>query len=103
MGTIKVDFQKISDQANKLEVISESLKKTAQKDYSNAIGNLSTVWKSESAVQFIGKADVLKSRMEETAAEIKKIAEDMRRTARMIYEAEKKAEEISELRKYSGK
>ena len=65
----------------------------------NSMQTLSAAWKGQNATAFLRKEDTLKKEVRKTAAEIHSIADDIRRIARRIYEAEMAALRIAQQRK----
>lgn len=98
MNSITIDFVKAIAQARQLDTIAAGIEKLASQQYDATIRKLSGDWRSENASAFLVKAEKLKSEMLTTASSIKKTAEQVRTTARRIYNAEKRAQEIARTR-----
>lgn len=100
MDRITVDFERTLRQAAQLDEYAESLRKMTTQEYAQAMQALSNDWKSDSASSFFAKGDTLRRSMEDTARDIEVIAANLRRAARRVYEAEKRAEEIARQREW---
>ena len=101
MDGITIDFQRTMRQADKLDDQADNLKRMLNNDYRSSMQKLANEWRSESASSFFNKSDRLKRDIENTARDLEIIAGNIRRAARRIYEAEKRAEEIARLRTHS--
>lgn len=98
MSNISIDFERTMQQANKLDEYADTLRNMSRREYSQAMRNLSGDWVSDSATAFLGKSENLRMNIEQTARDIETIANNIRRAARRIYDAEKKAEELAKQR-----
>jgi len=101
MDRITIDFERTMRQAAQLDEYADSLRKMTVQEYETAMQTLSSQWVSDSASAFLTKGEALKANMEETARDIESIAAGLRRAARRIYEAERRAEEIARQRNAS--
>lgn len=99
MDTVFINFLNANKQAKVLEELADRLKKTVTNDFDSALQSLSADWQSDNAAAYLRKGSTLQAQMTNTANDILVIASNIRRTARRIYEAEKKAEELARMRK----
>ena len=68
--------------------------------FEGTMQNLSLNWKGESANRYLAKGERLQGKMNVTANELRRIASDIRRVARNLYNAELAALEIASQRNY---
>jgi len=92
---IEMDFRRAMAEAKKLDEAAGSLDKLSRKRLSETLQTISVNWKGESASLYTKKGAALQGRMNTTASELHKIAEDIRTIARRIYEAEMKNVEVA--------
>lgn len=97
---IKYDYQRAKNQSDKLYEVARELRRLMNDDYENILSELSGKWHGESANAFIGKSEMVKGNVIETAAEIERTAEKIMATAERLYNAEMRAKEIAEKRSY---
>ena len=90
-STIKIDFKKAKEMADKLDDVSDKLDKVANKDFESTIQNLMNSWKGDNAEKFLDKSSILQNHLNDNAKEVQKIADDLRKMAKRIYDAEMKA------------
>lgn len=98
--SIEFDFKKAKEQAKKLDEVAERLNRLSNKNLSDIMQQLSSVWKGENATLYLDKGDRLQEKMSATAKELQNIASDIRTVARRIYEAEMNALRIAQEREY---
>ncbi|MBR3307991.1 MAG: hypothetical protein IKI75_12160 [Lachnospiraceae bacterium] len=96
---IRLNYQKAMGQADKLTTIGQDIKNMADRDYEETIDGISTAWKGENADSYLSKAKELQGRMNATGQNLIDIADEIRRKARAIYDAEMEALRIAEERK----
>lgn len=94
---IRFNFNQALAQASELDSVADHLEQLDRKT-ENSMQTLSAAWKGQNATAFLKKEDRLKSEVRKTAAEIHNIADDIRRIARRIYEAEMEALRIAQQR-----
>ena len=102
MSAITIDFEKTMRQAAQLDECAEKLRRMTNNEYAKSMQTLANAWKSESASAFFGKGESLRRNLDNNARDLETIANNLRRAARRIYEAEKKAEEIAKQRAAKG-
>jgi WXG100 family type VII secretion target len=95
---IEMNFAEAKAQANRLDDIASDMKRLAEKGMSEAISQLSSGWKGESATAYFAKSELLRNNILTTAQQIAEIADNIRRIAQRIYEAEMKALSIAQQR-----
>lgn len=101
MDNITIDFERAMRQAAKLDDQADNLRRMARNNYGHSMQTLANDWKSDSASEFFRKSEIMRRDIERTAKDLEIIAGNLRRAARRIYEAEKRAEEIARQRKSS--
>ena len=102
MASIEIDFQRSMQQANQIEELASELKVSVKNDYSSALNQLNAGWQSDYSGEYLKKAEELRRQLLVSSANIEKIAQNIRITAKRIYEAEKRAEEIAKERAAHG-
>ena len=92
---IKINFQQACAQARKLEEAADVLDRIADRELEDTLAEVQAVWKGESAAAYCGKAEKIKGDISATGKKIRGIAENIRRKAKRIYEAEMEAERLA--------
>ncbi|SDZ97443.1 WXG100 family type VII secretion target [Oribacterium sp. KHPX15] len=92
---IKMDFREARKQADELDEIADNLHNVAERDLEQAMTTLSSGWKGESASAYLVKVNKVKEKTNREVQDLHSIASDIRRTARIIYEAEMEAWRIA--------
>lgn len=88
---IEIDFLKASDKATELEEIAGQLSSLANSKYQGALSMLRANWSGENADYFAKKSNALTEDIYSTAQELVRVASNIRRTAEIVYKAEKAA------------
>ena len=96
---IRFDFQNALEQAKKLETLADSIDRRVVDKMTETTQSIHAAWKGNSATRYINKAQDLRQQIEQTANILRSTAEDIRRIARRVYEAEMQALEIAQSRK----
>ena len=99
-ASIEFDFKQALSQADRVEQIADSLSKLSGNKFEGTMQNLSINWKGESANKYLAKGERLQGKMNVTANDLRRIASDIRRIARNLYNAEMAALEIASQRNY---
>lgn len=92
---IEFNYAKAVRQAERLEESAERLKQMAQSSMSDTFQQLNASWSGENASSYIQKGHILQQQVSETAAELTRIAEDIKTVAKRIRDAERQAKEIA--------
>ena len=100
--TIRMDYDKALQQADKLEKMAKELKRTAGSSLDQCLNSVNSAWKSDSSVRYIRKGRRLKEDIERQAGELEKAADVIRTIARNTYNAEMKALQIAQKGSHSG-
>ena len=95
---IRFDFQNAMEQARKLDSLADNIERRVSNKLEETAQNIHSAWKGDSATRYIGKDQVLQQQTRQTARTLRDTAEDIRRIARRIYEAEMRALEIAQRR-----
>ena len=96
---IRFDFRQANNQANDLDNVADRLEKLARNTMEASMRSLASAWKGQNATEFLSKEDRLQQDIQNTAAEIRGIASDIRIAAQRVYNAEMEALRIAEERK----
>ena len=99
-ASIEMDFQRAIGQANKLESIASRLDGLANNRLKSSMQTLAMGWKSESAVLYMDKGEKLKTKINMSASDLRVCADDIRKEAKRIYDAEMAALELAANRVY---
>ncbi len=95
---IRMNFKQTLQQADMLDRVGDKLDRLADRTLEDSMQMLAVAWKGENASAFLNKENRLKGNIKETGGAIHEIAEDIRRIARRVYEAEMEALRIAESR-----
>ena len=95
---IRFDFQNAMQQAQKLDELANDIDRRVANKMDETAQNVHAAWKGDSATLYIGKTQELRQQVQQTAKTLRDTAEDIRRIARRIYEAEMRALEIAQSR-----
>lgn len=96
---IRFNFRQALNQADKLDDVADRLERLSGRTLENSMQTLSAAWKGENAAAFLNKEDILKGDIKKTAANIHDIADDIRRIAKRVYNAEMEALRIASERR----
>lgn len=88
---IEIDFAKAVARAESLEKMAGYLSEAASEELTDAINAIAGIWSGDNADRFIKKGMDYIPGILATADELLKMADNVRYTATVIYEAEKKA------------
>ncbi len=95
IGQIRWDFTKARADAAEIDHIAETLRGLSATQMENSMNRLAGAWTGDNAKLFLRKEEQLKTDIRETARSLNDIADDIRRIARRVYEAEMRAYEIA--------
>ncbi len=98
--SIEFDFKKALAQADRIDGVADKLSNLSSRQFGATMQNLSANWKGENASGYLNKGVRLQNKMDSTVNELRNIAEDIRRIARTLYDAEMAALEIALRRQY---
>ncbi len=101
-NTIRLNFNRAKQQADRLEEIGNEIKRMASRDYEDTLNGISTAWKGENANAYLAKARVLQGNINSTGNDLIAVANEIRRKAQRVYNAEMEALRIAEQREFSG-
>lgn len=96
---IRFNFRQALNQADKLDAVADRLGNISKNSMEQSMQGLAAAWKGENAAAFLKKEDILKRDIKETAANIRDIADDIRRIAKRVYDAEMEALRIASERR----
>lgn len=86
--SIAVNFQAAMDSAKELDGIADELERALKHGYADSMAQLSRDWTGDNAVFFQNKGAKLTEQIENSISRIRKAADEVRRAARLIYQAE---------------
>ena len=86
-------------QARDLDTLADKVRSTANDKVEQSMQVLSSGWKGNNATEFLRKYGQLKQQILDSAKELNAIADDIRRTAKIVYDAEMAALRIAQTRK----
>ena len=92
---IRFNFRQALAQADRLDALADRLGKITGKTMENSMQMLTRAWKGDNANAFLRKEENLRKDIKGTAADLHDIADDIRRIARRVYEAEMEAWRIA--------
>lgn len=96
---IRIDFQNALEQARRLDSIADRLDRRVAGKLEETTQGIHAAWKSDSASLYLGKNQELQRQIRQTGKRLRAAAEEIRKIARQIYEAEMRALEIARQRK----
>lgn len=99
-NTIEINYQAALEKADELEEIGRELMRALDREYEESMQRLAVNWKGVNAETYLKKGNSLGVQMRSTADGVIEAAEEIRRTARRIYNAEMAAIRIIEARIY---
>jgi uncharacterized protein YukE len=97
---IRIEFEKVKAQADRLDEIARDLKQTADNQLGNVLSGVENAWKSDSATGYLKKGKQVQEQLTKRANEVEKAATAMRTIAKNIYDAEMRAYQLAKVRKY---
>lgn len=96
---IRFNFKQALAQADRLDDAADKLDRLSRNTMEQSMETLASAWKGENATAFLRKENILKGDIKTTASGIHEIADDIRRIARRVYEAEMEALRIARSRR----
>ena len=88
---IRFDFQNAKNQANKLDELADNLEQQVVRKMSDTAQQLRAAWSGQSASRYLAKQAELQQEVVETVRALREIAEEIRRIAKRVYDAEMEA------------
>lgn len=88
---IKMNFAKARNDAARLDQVAASLRSLSRNQLNSSINNLSAAWTGANSRLFLRKEGQLQTDIEQTARALNDVADDIRRIAQRVYEAEMRA------------
>lgn len=95
---IKMNYREAMQQARDLDTLAGKVRTTANQKVEQSMQLLSSGWKGNNATEFLRKYSELKQQILDSADELNAIADDIRRTAQIVYNAEMEALRIAQTR-----
>ena len=95
---IKMNYREAMQQARDLDTLAGKIRTTANQKVEQSMQLLSSGWKGNNAADFLRKYSELKRQILASADELNSIADDIRRTAQIVYNAEMEALRIAQTR-----
>lgn len=100
---IEMNFAKAKRQADDLDNVARKIENMLNNEYEPCMNGISANWKGENANAYIKKGNALKTKIEKSASNLKKVANTIRVIAKNTYDAEKAAYELALARTYNKK
>lgn len=97
-GEIRVDFQNAMNQARRLDSLADDIDQRVSSKLEDTAQSVHSAWRGDSANRYISKTQELRQQVRQTARSLRDIANDIRKIARRVYEAEMRALEIARRR-----
>lgn len=98
--TIIFNYTKAIAQADELLDISKNVKKMADGKFTDSIAKVDKNWDGDNSKKYLAKCNQLKDKMGDSASDIQKISDSIRKIAKAIYDAEMANIEIAKTRSY---
>lgn len=98
--TIEVNFQAAMASAGELDGIANDLERALRGGYAESMSQLAGNWSGANASYYQTKGAKLTDQIQDSVARIRAAAEEVRRTARLIHNAELAALAIANARSY---
>lgn len=99
---IRFDFQNARLQADRLEALADKIDSQVTDKMEDTAQQLHAAWTGDSANRFIAKHDDLRQQVRQSSRELRSIADEIRRIARRVYDAEMEALRIVAQRSSGG-
>lgn len=97
---IEVNFQAAMAGADELDGIADELERALRGEFEQSMTQLARSWTGANAEYYQTKSGKLAEQIRDSVSKIRTGASEVRRTARLIYQAELAALAIAEARKY---
>lgn len=97
--TIEMNFRQTIRQAAQLEEEAAQVRRVADQQLADAMQTLNAGWTGETAAVWQAKCSQLCQALRQSAAQLERSAEAMRRSAQRLYDAEQEALRLAEERK----
>lgn len=94
-----MNYREAIQQARDLDTLADKVRSTANDKVEQSMQVLFSGWKGNNATEFLRKYGQLKQQILDSAKELNAIADDIRRTAKIVYDAEMAALRIAQTRK----
>lgn len=95
---IRFNYNNAKRQAQQLDAVAERLERLSLKTMESSMQSLTSAWKGNNATAYLRKTDILKKDIKKTAASIRQAADEIRRVAKRVYDAEMEALRIASKR-----
>jgi len=99
-SSIEFDFQQAKRQADRLDQIASQLRNLANDQFEDTMNTIAANWKGENATAYLGKGERLQGKIKVSASDLNATANDIRRIAKRLYDAEMENLRRAELREY---
>ncbi len=96
---IRMNFAKARADADKIDKIASTMKTLSRRNLENSMNDLAAAWTGNNSRLFLKKEGQLQKNIDQTVRSLNDIADDIRRIAQRVYEAEMRAYEIATRRK----
>lgn len=96
---IRMNFAKARADADKIDRIASAMRTLSRGKLEHSINDLAAAWTGANSRLFLKKEGQLQNDIEQTVRSLNGIAEDIRRIAKQVYEAEMRAYDIATRRR----
>ncbi len=93
--TIRLNYRKATQQADRLDEIASRINNMANNEFEDTLNGIAAAWKGENSKEYLRKARNLKGSINNSASNLKSIADEIRRKAYRVYLAELDAMKIA--------
>lgn len=95
MDGIFIDFAQAKREADEIEELAARMRDRAAVDFGESMEAVAGCWKGENAAAYLRKGETMREHLLQTAKDIQAVADSVRNTARVLFEAEEKAKQIA--------
>ncbi len=92
---IRMNFVKARADADKIDRIAAMMRKLSREKMENSMNNLAAAWTGTNSRLFLKKEGQLQTDIDQTVRNLNDIADDIRKIAQRVYDAEMRAYEIA--------
>lgn len=102
MGKIEIEYSRAIAQANKLSNTASDLRRMLRVQYNSAVETVASSWSGESARAYLQKLEIVKTKLEKSIKALENLSSSIKKTAKTVLEAERKAAELARKRTHGG-
>lgn len=95
MDGIYIDFNQAKREADAIEELADRMRGRVILDFDESMEAVAGCWKGENAAAYLRKGEAMREHLLQTAEDIQAVADSVRNTARILFEAEEKAKQMA--------